>query len=219
MMRSKRSSARKFNPTGGPLPCFRSATPPSDLDQLRNDTIPVVTRPSIIGWRGDSIVQSEIEAGRIPGAVIEIGQSDHAVYRRAFGYRELAPSRVAMTPDTVFDLASLTKVVATTVAIMQLADAGKLDLDAPAARYWPAFGRYGKSGITIRQLMTHYSGLKADLDLSAGWTGYRSAMKMIEAAHPDYPPGSHYEYSDINFETLGEVVRRVSGTPLDSYCR
>ncbi len=233
------------------MPCFRSATPPSDLDQLRNDTIPVVTRPSIIGWRGgiivallmvmaapglasarfspaltaaalspiDSIVQSEIEAGRIPGAVIEIGQSDHAVYRRAFGYRELAPSRVAMTPDTVFDLASLTKVVATTVAIMQLADAGKLDLDAPAARYWPAFGRYGKSGITIRQLMTHYSGLKADLDLSAGWTGYRSAMKMIEAAHPDYPPGSHYEYSDINFETLGEVVRRVSGTPLDSYCR
>ncbi len=110
----------------------------------------------------DTVVQSEIEAGRIHGAVVEIGQGDRAVYRRAFGNRELEPRHVAMTPDTIFDLASLTKPVATAVAIMQLRERGKIDLDAPAATYWPAFARNGKQRITIRQFMTHYSGLAPD---------------------------------------------------------
>lgn len=167
----------------------------------------------------DAIVQSEIEAGRIHGAVVEIGQGNRVVYRHAFGYRELEPRRVAMTPDTIFDLASLTKPVATTVAIMRLRERGKIDLDAPVATYWPAFARNGKERITIRQLMTHYSGLAPDLDLRRKWTGYSTAMKMTEDAKPLHPPGTHYEYSDINFEALGEVVRRVAKLPLDDYCR
>jgi len=167
----------------------------------------------------DTIVQSEIEAGRIHGAVVQIGQGNQSVYRRAFGYRELEPRRVAMTSDTIFDLASLTKPVATAVAVMQLRERGSIDLDAPAATYWPAFARNGKERITIRQLMTHYSGLAPDLDLRRKWTGYPTAMKMIEDAKPLHPPGTHYEYSDINFEALGEVVRRVAKLPLDEYCR
>ena len=166
-----------------------------------------------------TIVRSEIEAGRIHGAVVEIGQGNRVVYRYAFGYRALEPRRVAMTPDTIFDLASLTKPVATAVAIMQLRERGSIDLDAPVATYWPAFARNGKQRITIRQLMTHYSGLAPDLDLRRKWTGYSTAMKMTEDAKPLHPPGTHYGYSDINFEALGEVVRRVAKLPLDDYCR
>ena len=165
------------------------------------------------------IVRTEIEAGRIPGAVIEIGQGERVIYRGAFGYREFQPRRIVMTPDTIFDLASLTKPVATTVAIMQLHESGKLDLDAPAARYWPRFGLHGKERITVRELLTHYSGLKADVDLGRKWNGNGAALKMIEAEMPLYPPGTHYRYSDVNFEALGEIVRRVSGLALDVYCQ
>ncbi len=167
----------------------------------------------------DTIVQSEIEAGRIHGAVVEIGQGNRVVCRHAFGYRAMEPRPVAMTPDTIFDLASLTKPVATAVAIMQLRERGRIGLDTPVATYWPAFARNGKERITIRQLMTHYSGLAPDLDLRRNWSGYSTAMAMIEDAKPLYPPGSHYEYSDINFEALGEVVQRVAKFPLDDYCR
>lgn len=164
------------------------------------------------------IVRAQIEAGKIPGAVVVVGGSESVVYRHAFGYRELAPQRIAMTPETIFDLASLTKPVATSIAVMQLHERGKLDLDAPVARYWPAFGTNGKEPITVRQLMTHYSGLAADLDLANRWSGYKPALQMIIAAKPLYPPGTHYAYSDINFEALGEVVERVSGMALDAYC-
>lgn len=164
------------------------------------------------------IVDSEIKAGRIHGAVVEIGQPNGVLYRRAFGWRELGPRPVAMRPDTIFDLASLTK-LATAVAIMQLHERGKIALDAPVAAYWPGFARNGKGSITIRELMTHYSGLAPDLDLNREWRGYATAIAMIEQVRPSHPPGSSYEYSDINYEALGEVVRRVSGLSLDSYCR
>ena len=165
------------------------------------------------------VAQAEIVAGRIPGAVVEIGQGDRIVYRRAFGCRERGSACVPMTPDTVFDLASLTKPIATTSAIMRLNELGKIDLDTSAAAYWPAFGRNGKERITIRELMTHYSGLRADLDLRKKWHGYGTALKLIEAECPIHPPGTYYLYSDINFEVLGEIVRRVSGLSLSEYCR
>src|ERR1019366_5141571 len=123
---------------------------------------PARLRPADLQQIG-TIVQSEIEAGRIHGAVVEIGQGNEVVYRRGFGYREVEPRRVAMTPDTIFDLASLTKPVATAVAIMQLHERGEIDLDTPAASYWPRFAHNGKERITVRQLMTHYSGLAPDL--------------------------------------------------------
>lgn len=185
------------------------AAGPDDVTQLRATDFESV---------GD-IVSAESAAGRIPGAVIEIGQADKVVFRRAFGFSEREPQRVAMTPGTIFDLASLTKPVATSIAIMQLYEQGKISLDAPAAKYWPRFARNGKASITVRELMTHYSGLRADLDLRRRWSGYGTALQLIEGQTPVYPPGARYVYSDINFEVLGELVRRVSGLPLDVYCR
>lgn len=169
--------------------------------------------------RIDSIVQEEIAAGRLPGAVVLVGDRDRVLYRRAFGSRQLRPERLPMTEDTIFDLASLTKPVATTTAIMQLAEAGKLDLEQPAARYWPDFAAHGKADITLRQLLTHYSGLRADLDLRKKWSGRETALRLIVQERPETAPGSRYLYSDINFEVLGEVVARVSGQSLDTYCQ
>lgn len=163
----------------------------------------------------DRAVQQEIGAGRVGGAVVLIGNREDNLYRQAYGYRA---KDVPMTADTIFDLASLTKVVATTTAIMQLAGQGKLGLDDPAARYWRGFGRNGKSRITVRQLLTHYSGLRADLELNTGWSGYRRALRLIAMEKPVSPPGTSYLYSDINFEVLGELVRRISAEPLDAYC-
>ena len=166
-----------------------------------------------------AIASREIQAGRVPGAVVEIGQGGSVVYRDAFGYRMNPPGRSAMTPDTIFDLASLTKVVATSVAIMQLRESNKIELDAPVAQYWRAFGRNGKESITVRDLLTHYSGLAADLNLGPSWQGYDAALRMIEDQKPLDEPGTHYRYSDINFEALGELVHRISGLSLDEYCR
>ena len=102
-------------------------------------------------------VEEAIRAGETPGAVILIGHQDQVVLRQAFGHRRLAPPR-PMTPDAVFDIASLTKVVATTPAVLQIMEQGRLQLDAPVARYWPEFKGHGKERITVRQLLTHYSG-------------------------------------------------------------
>ncbi len=161
--------------------------------------------------------QTEVDAGRIPGAVILIGTRRRTLYRQAIGNRVLKPTLEPMRTDTIFDLASLTKVVATTPAIMQLVQRKKLALDARVARYWPAFARNDKGGITIRNLLTHYSGLAADLDLSSEWHGYDTAMAMILASEPPKTITKRYLYSDMNFEVLGELVRRVSGKMLDRY--
>lgn len=162
------------------------------------------------------IVQDAIHTDKIPGAVILIGSNNRIIYRRAFGYREIEPKKLPMTADTIFDLASLTKVVATTTAIMQLAEAGKLSVEDEVAKYWPEFKTNGKEHITIRQLLTHYSGLRPDL--GSDWSGYDVALRMIAAEKPVFPPGTHFVYSDINFEILGELVRRISGQTLDVYC-
>ena len=162
------------------------------------------------------LADMEIQSGHIPGAVVLVGNRTKILYREAYGMRALQPDPLAMTINTRFDLASLTKVIATTTAIMQLVERRKIHIDAPVAKYWPQFAKNGKGGITIRQLLTHYSGLRSDLD--SNWTGYRGAMKHIVAEKPVSPPGKDYLYSDINFEILGELVRRVSGTSLNVYC-
>ncbi|HXJ00695.1 MAG TPA: exo-beta-N-acetylmuramidase NamZ domain-containing protein [Micropepsaceae bacterium] len=165
------------------------------------------------------IVQREIAAGHIPGAVIIVGGSGGVIYRQAFGDRIVAPQHEQLAPDAIFDLASLTKVVATTTAIMQLAEAGKLSLDAHVTRYWPAFGANGKDAITISQLLTHTSGLRPDLDLRTQWQGRGAALARIVEERPVSSPGAEFRYSDINFIVLGELVRRVSGKPLDVYSK
>ena len=164
------------------------------------------------------LVKDAIRSGKTPGAVVLIGDQDRIIYKEAFGNRSIQPHVVPMTIDTIFDIASLTKAVATTTAIMQLIEKGKIDLDHTAKKYWPEFGRNGKSGITVRHLLTHYSGLRADLDLKPAWSGYTKAMSKIIRERPISVPGSTYNYSDINFEVLGEIIQRVTGEDLDRYC-
>jgi uncharacterized protein YbbC (DUF1343 family) len=122
-----------------------------------------------------------------------------------------------MTLDTIFDLASLTKVVATTTSVMILIEEGKLGLDDRAASYIPGFERYGKGGITIRHLLTHVSGLRPDVDLADPWTGSDTAIALAIEEVPSAPPGTRFIYSDINFFLLGDIVRRVTGTPIDRF--
>ncbi len=163
-------------------------------------------------------VKKAIQTGKIPGAVILVGHQGRIVYRQAFGFRALKPKKLPMTMDTIFDLASLTKVIATAAAVAQLTEAGKLDLEDPVAKYWPDFKANGKEGITVRELLTHYSGLRPALDSKAGWSGYDIGMRMVEEEVPVFPHGTSFIYSDINFITLAELVSRISGEPFDLYC-
>jgi uncharacterized protein YbbC (DUF1343 family)/CubicO group peptidase (beta-lactamase class C family) len=159
-----------------------------------------------------------IQTGKIPGAVILIGNQGKVVYRRAFGFRQLKPKKLPMALNTVFDIASLTKVIATSTAVMQLVETGKLNLEDPVAKYWPEFGANGKEQITLRDLLTHYSGLRPALDSKPKWSGYDTALRMMEEEKPIFPSGTSFIYSDINFMILGELVSRISGEPLDVYC-
>jgi uncharacterized protein YbbC (DUF1343 family) len=165
----------------------------------------------------DPIVDDAIAQGQIPGAVLIIGRDGQVVYRKAYGSRAIEPHREEMTADTIFDCASLTKVVATTTAIMQLWEQGKFRMSDPVAKYLPEFAQNGKQDITIRELLVHYSGLAPDLDLTAKWEGKDTAYRMAYEAPPERVPGAAFVYSDINFVVLGALVERLSGEPLDEY--
>jgi len=146
-----------------------------------------------------------------------VGHDGQVNYRKAYGSRSLEPRREPMTLDTIFDLASLTKVIVTTTAVMQLVEQGKVRLNDPVAKYLPEFAQNGKADITVRQLLTHYSGLEPDLDLKTAWEGKETAYRMAFAETPQDAPGSKFAYSDINFIVLGALVERVSGETLDEY--
>ena len=166
----------------------------------------------------DRVIERAIADHQIPGAVLLVSHNGEIVYRKAFGNRSLEPHREPMTLDTVFDIASLTKVVATTTAVMQLVEKGEVRDNDPVEKYIPEFAQNGKEDITVRELLTHFSGLPPDLDLSQPWEGRDAAWRMAFAAQPEDPPGSRFVYSDINFIVLGALVERVSGMSLDSYC-
>jgi uncharacterized protein YbbC (DUF1343 family)/CubicO group peptidase (beta-lactamase class C family) len=165
----------------------------------------------------DSIIQQAVGDGNIPGAVLLVGHNGAVIYRKAYGSRALEPKREVMTLDTVFDLASLTKVIATTTAVMQLFEQGKIRMNDPVAKYLPEFAQNGKEDITLRQLMTHYSGLAPDLDLDTPWEGKQTAYQLAFVEPAEQTPGSIFTYSDINFIMLGALVERVSGETLDAY--
>ncbi len=167
----------------------------------------------------DAAVRAQVAAGQIPGAVLVLGDAQHVWLRRAWGARSLRPGTEPMTVDTLFDLASLTKVVVTTTAVLQLQERGVLQLDAPAARYWPAFAAHGKQDITVRQLLAHRSGLRADLDLRSDWHGAEAARQRVINETPVLSPNTRTLYSDINFLVLGEMVQRVSGLSLSAYAQ
>jgi len=176
-----------------------------------------VSPPSRLGVL-DSIVQEAIHNRQIPGAVLLVWHDGQVMYRKAFGHRSLEPRREPMTADTIFDIASLTKVVATTTAVMQLVQRGEVRLNDPVAKYIPEFAQNGKEDVTVRNLLTHYSGLPEDLELTQYWQGRDTAFHMAYAEKPVFPPGSRFLYSDVNFLVLGALVERVSGNTLDKYC-
>jgi uncharacterized protein YbbC (DUF1343 family)/CubicO group peptidase (beta-lactamase class C family) len=165
----------------------------------------------------DPIINEAIAQQQIPGAVLIVGHDGQVVYRKAYGSRAIEPRQEAMTLDTIFDCASMTKVLATTPAIMQLWEQGKFRMNDPVAKYLPEFGQNGKQDITIRQLLVHYSGLAPDLDLTKPWEGKETAYRMAFEAPPVWAPGAAFIYSDINFEVLGALVERLSGESLDQY--
>lgn len=148
-----------------------------------------------------------------------VGHNGRVVYRKAYGSRSLEPKREAMTFDTIFDIASLTKVVATTPAVMQLMEQGKVRLSDPVDKYLADFAQNGKADITVRQLLTHYSGLEPDLDLKTPWEGKETAYRMAFSETPAEAPGAKFIYSDINFLVLGALVEKVSGETLDEYAQ
>jgi SSS family transporter len=177
-----------------------------------------------------TLVNQAIAAKKLPGAVVLINHDGSTVFEQAFGDRKLdgepgldgKPSAAEpMTEDTIFDMASLTKCLATATAIMQLYEAGKLQFDDPVAKYLPEFAANGKEKVTIRELLTHYSGLPEDISLKDPWglaspdkaEGIRRAMNSTLYG----PPGLTFKYSDINFITLGALVEKLSGETLDVY--
>lgn len=205
-------------PPAPPVEAPRVVIPPPEPEKPAEPRpgFPEVETPRFA--RISQAARQEIAAGRLPGAVILVGHQGEIVYRKAFGFRALQPLPQPMTPDTIFDLASLTKVVATSTAVMQLAERGQVDLDRPAAVYWPEFAQNGKGRISLRHLLTHTSGLRAEVNSKVRWSGYQGALAAIAADRPVNPPGTAFRYSDANFIVLGEIVRRVSGLPLDAYC-
>ena len=166
----------------------------------------------------DQQMERAVADGLIPGAVVVIGHDGQIVYQKAYGSRALLPHREPMTLDTIFDAASLTKVIATTPSIMRLFEQGQIRLNDPVTKYLPEF-QGGHSDITIRNLMTHFSGLRPDLDLKPVWSGYETGIQRALIDKPAGPPGVRFVYSDINFILLGEIVHRLTGKTLDEYSR
>jgi uncharacterized protein YbbC (DUF1343 family)/CubicO group peptidase (beta-lactamase class C family) len=165
------------------------------------------------------LVEQAIADKKTPGAVVLIGRGDETLYESAFGNRALVPAVEPMTIDTIFDMASLTKILATTTSVMILVEDGRIRMNDRVASFIPGFERFGKGNITIRELMTHTSGLRPDLDLGDPWTGADTAIQLAIEEVPASPPGTHFVYSDINYILLGDIVRRVSGKPLNEFAR
>ena len=169
--------------------------------------------------RMDAVINEEISAHHLPGAVVLVGRDGRVVWRKAYGSRAIEPARERMTANTIFDLASLTKVVATATSIMILVEQGKVRLSDPLAKYISEIKGEGRDHITIELLLTHRSGYAPDFDLRERWTGYAEAIKRLIAEPLRNPPGARFVYSDIGYIALGEVVRRVSGLTLDEFAR
>jgi len=166
----------------------------------------------------DRAIGEAIRENRLPGAVVAVGHNGQVVYLKAYGQRAVYPQAEAMTVDTIFDCASLTKVLASTTSLMRLFEQGKFRLDDKVTDYFPEF-QGGHSGITLRNLFTHFSGLRPDVPLAPVWSGYQTGIELAMTGKPAGPPGVRFTYSDINFIVLGELVRRLSGQRLDEYAR
>jgi serine-type D-Ala-D-Ala carboxypeptidase len=167
----------------------------------------------------DGQVDAALSEGQMAGAVVLIGRQGKIVWRKAFGHRQIEPSKEPMTPETIFDLASLTKPIATATSVMILADRDQLDLNAPAAQYLPEFAANGKQAVTIAHLLTHTSGLTPDNALADYADGPAKSWQRINALPLRSPAGERFAYSDVGFLVLGQLVEQVSGQALDRFAQ
>ncbi|MCW5889627.1 MAG: beta-lactamase family protein [bacterium] len=189
-------------------------------------------RPRDFGAAAE-VLEQAVRAGAFPGTVILVAQGGEIVWHAAFGHRSLDPERMPMRPDMVFDLASLTKPLATTVALMRLVRDGKVRLDDRITRFVPNFGVHGKTHVTIRQVLCHASGLAAwrpffkDVQKDArhgrlnymGSQGARQTVyERIHRERLEYDPGTRAVYSDLGFILLGELIELLSHASLDRVC-
>jgi len=167
--------------------------------------------------RMDQAIQASITKKELPGAVVLVARHGRVAWKKAYGSRAVEPQPEAMTADTIFDLASLTKIVATATSIMILIEQGKVRLSDPAIQFIPEMKGGGRDAITIEQLLTHTAGFAPDFDLRERWSGYDAAIERLYREPLRNPPGARFVYSDINYIALGEVVHRVSGQTLDQF--
>jgi len=171
------------------------------------------------GWDAlDKAVEEAIAQGDLPGGVLWL-EHDGVARELTYGRRAVEPEPEPMTPDTIFDAASLTKIMATTPSIMRLVEMGKVDVDEPVRTYLPEFQGEGTEAITVRHLLTHTSGLRPGLSPTPAWSGYETGIALACQETPRQPPGTAFRYSDINFILLGDIVRRASGASLDQFAR
>ncbi|MGH8014389.1 MAG: serine hydrolase domain-containing protein [Candidatus Binataceae bacterium] len=188
-----------------------------------------------MGWREvEQAFAEAVENGAIPGATLVVRKGEAIAYEGAFGNRALVPERSPMRLETVFDLSSLTKPLATTMALMILVGAGKLRLDERVTRFFHNFGVHGKGYVTFRQLLSHSSGLIAwrpffqriaEVEKSGkvNFMASRGAKDFVyEEIHrekPEFQPGTRANYSDLNFMLLGETAEQIAGAALNRFCR
>jgi uncharacterized protein YbbC (DUF1343 family)/CubicO group peptidase (beta-lactamase class C family) len=165
----------------------------------------------------DDAARDAVQSGEIPGVVVLVGRGDDVLLQRAYGWRRLIPDHAPMATDTIFDIASLTKPFGTTLAVMSLVERGSVKLDAPLGRYLAEFRKPAFAQVTIQRMLTHSAGFPAIPPPGSVKPSTAETVKAFARLSFDYPPGSGTQYSDIGFILLGEMVRRVSGQPLDRY--
>lgn len=219
------------DPSPGPADPVSSARPPSTAEPIAPappeapSAAPESAEPlpSLLSAedaaRVDAAVKGAIERREIPGAVVLVIAGDRTVFHRAYGLRAREPAALPMTLDTLFDLASLSKPIATATSIALLAERGRLRFADPAARHLPDFAAQGKGAVTIEQLLLHTSGLIADNPLSDYEGDRTTAMRRLSALAPETPPGAAFRYSDVGYLVLGEIVERASSAKLDGFAR
>jgi CubicO group peptidase (beta-lactamase class C family) len=166
----------------------------------------------------DAAVNEAIAAHQLPGAVVHLERGGE-VYERAYGKLSYEPDAAAVGTATLFDAASLTKVLATAPSVLKLAEEGRIDLDAKLTAYFPECAGGGKEAITIRHLLTHSSGLPSGLPAKPAWHGDAAAHALACGQTVTHPPGTFFRYSDINYILLGQLVQKQSGMPLDEFAR
>ena len=183
-----------------------------------------VSKEMLLRTEVDQILQAQVDSNKIPGAVIEIKQGDHIIYEQAYGWAQkydfnhhVLSSPEKMTTNHLFDIASLTKVVGTTTAIMLLSDKGLIRIDDPVGKYLKAFDTGAKKAVTIRHLLTHTAGLYEWYPLYYKAANKIQTYKLIGELPLKYPVGQRRRYSDLGFVLLGEIIEMVSRLPLEQF--